>query len=96
MEVTVEVEGKEGMGEGGEEARGKEVMAEGGEEGAIAATSFLATACISGEDHSYSIGPRTMESPGSGTLRLFCLFLKAPWQVIFLADYAGGVLYPYL
>jgi len=41
--AVVEVEGKEVMG--------REVMVEGGEEGAIDATSFLATACISGEDH---------------------------------------------
>lgn len=70
VEATeVEMEGKEAMGVGG-----REVKAEGGEEEAIAATSFLATTCISGEDHNHLIGPCTMDAPGFGALRSFCLF----------------------
>lgn len=88
--VEVEVEGKEAM-----EVRGKEVMVEAGEEGAIAATSFLATACISGEDHNHLIGPRTMEAPGFGALCRFVSF-KSPLPSYFFADCAGALLYPYL
>lgn len=82
--TEVEVEGKEAT-----EVGGREVMAEAGEEEAIAATSFLATTCISGEDHNHLIGPCRCPA-------FFLFVLKVPWQVNFFADCAGALPCPSL